>query len=352
MSDRYCVFGNPIEHSKSPMIHAEFARQTEQAMEYVAQLAPTDGFARAGRPSWRRGRGANVTVPFKGDAFALCDTLSHRAKRAQAVNTLIVGGNGRTYGDTTDGVGLVRDLAYQGVTLKGKRLLVLGAGGAVRGVLESLLAEEPACLQVANRTAEKATQLAAAFADLGPITGSGYAAIEGPFDLVINGTSASLSGALPPLPDALFSEGALGLRHDVRGRAYDLSALGRGAGCQAAGRPGDAGRAGRRVVLPVAQRAPRDVSGAHSASTLIDGRLAGFGVEPHHTHHQPHHGEQHAAVHQQGRALQPGDERLGRLAAGAFQVVPVAPFEMAGAHVAQLPEIDAQQHQNRQYQQQ
>lgn len=170
MSDRYCVFGNPIEHSKSPMIHAEFARQTEQAMEYVAQLAPTDGFARA----WQAfvavgGRGANVTVPFKGDAFALCDTLSHRAKRAQAVNTLIVGGNGRTYGDTTDGVGLVRDLAYQGVTLKGKRLLVLGAGGAVRGVLESLLAEGPACLQVANRTAEKATQLAAAFADLGPI---------------------------------------------------------------------------------------------------------------------------------------------------------------------------------------
>lgn len=209
MSDRYCVFGNPIEHSKSPMIHAEFARQTEQAMEYVAQLAPTDGFARA----WQAfvaagGRGANVTVPFKGDAFALCDTLSHRAKRAQAVNTLIVGGNGRTYGDTTDGVGLVRDLACQGVTLKGKRLLVLGAGGAVRGVLEPLLAEKPACLQVANRTAEKATQLAAAFADLGPISGSGYAAIEGPFDLVINGTSASLSGALPPLPDALFSEGA------------------------------------------------------------------------------------------------------------------------------------------------
>ena len=143
------------------------------------------------------GRGANVTVPFKGDAFALCDTLSHRAKRAQAVNTLIVGGNGRTYGDTTDGVGLVRDLAYQGVTLKGKRLLVLGAGGAVRGVLEPLLAEKPAGLQVANRTAEKATQLAAAFADLGPISGSGYAAIEGPFDLVINmsGIPVTLAGA-------------------------------------------------------------------------------------------------------------------------------------------------------------
>ena len=104
MTDRYCVFGNPIKHSKSPLIHGEFASQTHQAMSYTAELAPVEGFADA----WRAfiadgGRGANVTVPFKGDAFALCDTLSHRAKRAQAVNTLIVGGNGRTYGDTTDG---------------------------------------------------------------------------------------------------------------------------------------------------------------------------------------------------------------------------------------------------------
>ncbi len=107
MTDRYCVFGNPIKHSKSPLIHGEFASQTHQAMSYTAELAPVEGFADA----WRAfiadgGRGANVTVPFKGDAFALCDTLSHRAKRAQAVNTLIVGGNGRTYGDTTDGIGL------------------------------------------------------------------------------------------------------------------------------------------------------------------------------------------------------------------------------------------------------
>lgn len=209
MTDRYCVFGNPIKHSKSPLIHGEFASQTQQAMAYTAELAPVEGFADA----WRAfvadgGRGANVTVPFKSDAFALCDTLSHRAKRAQAVNTLIVGGNGRIYGDTTDGVGLVRDLAYHRVALAGKRVLVLGAGGAVRGILEPLLAEQPSEVVVANRTAEKAEQLAEAFADLGSIQGGGFASVKGPFDVVINGTSASLAGELPPLPEALFAEGA------------------------------------------------------------------------------------------------------------------------------------------------
>ncbi|WP_404344801.1 shikimate dehydrogenase [Vreelandella venusta] len=209
MTDRYCVFGNPIKHSKSPLIHGEFASQTQQAMAYTAELAPVEGFADA----WRAfvadgGRGANVTVPFKSDAFALCDTLSHRAKRAQAVNTLIVGGNGRTYGDTTDGVGLVRDLAYHRVALAGKRVLVLGAGGAVRGILEPLLAEQPSEVVVANRTAEKAEQLAEAFADLGSIQGGGFASVKGAFDMVINGTSASLAGELPPLPEALFAEGA------------------------------------------------------------------------------------------------------------------------------------------------
>ncbi|GGC75695.1 shikimate dehydrogenase [Vreelandella lutescens] len=209
MTDRYCVFGNPIKHSKSPLIHGEFASQTQQAMTYTAELAPVEGFADA----WRAfvahgGRGANVTVPFKSDAFALCDTLSQRAKRAQAVNTLIVGGNGRIYGDTTDGVGLVRDLAYHRVALAGKRVLVLGAGGAVRGILEPLLAENPREVVVANRTADKAEQLAEAFADLGSIQGGGFVSVEGPFDVVINGTSASLSGELPPLPEALFAEGA------------------------------------------------------------------------------------------------------------------------------------------------
>ncbi len=214
MTDRYCVFGNPVAHSKSPAIHAAFARQTGETIEYTATEAPLEDFAGA----WRRfvaegGRGANVTVPFKEVAFRLCEVPSPRARRAGAVNTLILGGNGKSndskvYGDTTDGVGLVRDLKRHGVELAGGRILVLGAGGAVRGVLEPLLAEGPASLLVANRTAAKAEALAEDFADLGPIHGGGFSAVDGAFDLVINGTSASLAGDLPPLPETLFADGA------------------------------------------------------------------------------------------------------------------------------------------------
>ncbi|MGM0703261.1 MAG: shikimate dehydrogenase [Pseudomonadota bacterium] len=209
MPDRYCVFGHPVAHSKSPAIHAAFAEQTGEAIDYTAIEAPLDDFAGA----WRAfvaagGRGANVTVPFKEEAFRLCDTLSRRARRAGAVNTLILGGNGETYGDTTDGVGLVRDLIDHGVALEGARVLVLGAGGAVRGVLEPLLAEGPASLFVANRTAEKAAALAEDFTDLGEIAGGGFGSVAGPFDVVVNGTSASLAGDLPPLPDDLFAAGA------------------------------------------------------------------------------------------------------------------------------------------------
>lgn len=214
MTDRYCVFGHPVGHSKSPAIHAAFADQTGEAIDYTAIEAPLDDFAGA----WRAfiaagGRGANVTVPFKEEAYRLCEVLSPRARRAGAVNTLILGKNGQSndlkvYGDTTDGVGLVRDLERHGVKLAGARLLVLGAGGAVRGVLEPLLAAAPASLVVANRTAEKAEALAADFADLGEIRGGGFDAISGPFDVVINGTSASLAGDLPPLPDDLFADGA------------------------------------------------------------------------------------------------------------------------------------------------
>ncbi|KPQ20848.1 MULTISPECIES: shikimate dehydrogenase [unclassified Halomonas] len=209
MTDRYCVIGHPVGHSKSPMIHADFARQTGQDIDYSAIEAPLDELAAV----WQQfcaegGRGANVTVPFKADAFALCDTLSHRARRAGAVNTLIVGGNGLTYGDTTDGVGLVRDFAYHRVSLAQKRVLVVGAGGAVRGIIEPLLAEQPEALVVVNRTMAKAEQLAHDFADLGPIQGGGFDTLEGTFDVVINGTSASLAGDLPPLPDTLFAPNA------------------------------------------------------------------------------------------------------------------------------------------------
>ncbi|GGX94250.1 shikimate dehydrogenase (NADP(+)) [Litchfieldella qijiaojingensis] len=209
MTDRYCVFGHPVGHSKSPAIHAAFAKQTGEAIDYAAIEAPLDDFAGA----WRAfvaegGAGANVTVPFKEDAFRLCDTLSPRAQRAGAVNTLVLGANGQTYGDTTDGVGLVRDLEHHGVELAGMRILVLGAGGAVRGILEPLLKAEPASVLIANRTAEKAERLAADFTDLGGIRGGGFEAVTGPFDIVINGTSASLAGDLPPLPDDLFVPGA------------------------------------------------------------------------------------------------------------------------------------------------
>lgn len=209
MADRYAVFGNPVAHSKSPLIHSAFAEQTGQTLEYATVEAPKDDFTGA----WQRfvhegGRGANVTVPFKGEAYALSATLSHRARRAQAVNTLIVGGNGRTYGDNTDGVGLARDLAHHGVAVKGKRVLIVGAGGAVRGVLAPLLEEAPSELVIANRTADKAVALAEAFSDAGRVSGGGFEAISGAFDVVINGSSASLSGDLPPLPETLFAPGA------------------------------------------------------------------------------------------------------------------------------------------------
>ena len=209
MSDRYCVFGNPVSHSKSPSIHSAFAEQTGEPIEYTAIEAPLNDFAGAWQAFIAQdGRGANVTVPFKEEAFRRCDTLSRRAQRAGAVNTLVLGKNGLTYGDTTDGVGLVRDLQHHGVELDGARILVLGAGGAVRGVLEPLLATQPASLRIANRTAHKAVALAQDFTDLGAVAGGGLDDVEGKFDLVINGTSASLAGDLPPLPDALFAEGA------------------------------------------------------------------------------------------------------------------------------------------------
>ena len=140
--DRYVVMGNPIGHSKSPLIHRLFAEQTGQPLDYSTLLAPLDDFAGCAREFFREGRGANVTVPFKEDAFRLADSLTERAQRAGAVNTLSKLADGRLLGDNTDGAGLVRDLTVNaGFSLKGKRILVLGAGGAVRGALEPLLAE-------------------------------------------------------------------------------------------------------------------------------------------------------------------------------------------------------------------
>ena len=206
--DRYVVFGNPIAHSKSPVLHRLFSEQTGQAMQYDALLAPLDDFAGCATEFFLQGRGANVTVPFKEDAYRLADQLTARAQRAGAVNTLSKLADGSLLGDNTDGAGLVRDLTVNaGFSLKGKRILVLGAGGAVRGALEPLLAEGPASVTIANRTVEKAELLAELFCDLGPVAASGFDWLHEPVDLIINATSASLSGELPPIASSLIEPG-------------------------------------------------------------------------------------------------------------------------------------------------
>lgn len=205
----YAVFGNPIKHSKSPAIHTAFAAQCDKTVQYRAVRVELDDFARAARNFFDNGgAGLNVTVPFKREAFDLVDQLSDRAKRAGAANTLspLVGGG--IAGDNTDGIGLVGDMvANLGWSLRGLRVLVLGAGGAVRGVLEPILRERPAHVLVVNRTAERAQELAREFSDLGSIEGGSYSLIgTGKFDVVINGTSAGLSGEMPDLPSSLLTE--------------------------------------------------------------------------------------------------------------------------------------------------
>ncbi len=206
MIDRYAVMGHPVAHSKSPFIHARFAEQTGQAMTYEAiDVAPGE-FARA-VAAFRDsgGRGLNVTLPFKEDAWRLVDVRSARAERAGAVNTIWFEDHG-AHGDVTDGAGLVHDLVVNhGAILEGRRILLLGAGGAARGVLGPLLDARPARLVVANRTADRARALARAFAADGPVHGGGLDALgaEGAFDLIINATSASLAGEMPPLPDTV-----------------------------------------------------------------------------------------------------------------------------------------------------
>ena len=216
MTDRYALIGNPIAHSKSPRIHALFAAQTGQDMAYDAILAPLDGYAEAVASFVASGgRGMNVTLPFKEEAFRLADRRSERAQAAGAANTLVFAGGG-VFADNTDGAGLVRDLRTRlGAPIGGRRVLLLGAGGAARGALGPLLQEGPARLVIANRSAEKARRLAAEFPDSAAgISGCGFEDLTGQdFDLVINATSAGLSGGDLPLPAGLFAPGSL---------AYDM----------------------------------------------------------------------------------------------------------------------------------
>lgn len=205
--DVYAVAGNPIAHSKSPLIHAKFAEQSHQAMHYGRLQPDLGGFAKAAQDFFAAGgKGMNVTVPFKLDAQALADVLTPRAKLAGAVNTLWIKDQ-QIYGDNTDGAGLVRDLLAQGIVLKGARILLLGAGGAARGVLSPLLDQLPKNLVIANRSAAKADQLVAIFSDLAKEKNTSLESVRlesledtkntAPFDLVINATAAGLDNQSP-----------------------------------------------------------------------------------------------------------------------------------------------------------
>ena len=219
-ADRYAVFGNPVAHSRSPAIHALFAAQTGQHLTYEKLLAPVDGFGAALQAFIAAGgRGANVTVPFKLDAHAAATTLTTRAAAAGAVNTLSFD-SGRIIGDNTDGIGLVTDLLQNaGGVLAGRRILLLGAGGAAQGVVLPLLQADPAQVVIANRTPEKAAAIAtrlheAAGADLSRrLFACALGDLDAPFDIVINATAASLSDAVPEVSPAIFSRQTL---------AYDM----------------------------------------------------------------------------------------------------------------------------------
>ena len=214
--DRYAVFGNPISHSLSPTIHALFAAAEGVRLSYEALLVPQGEFERHARRFFGEGgAGANVTLPFKVDAFALADMASERAALAGAANFLAMRG-GKLHADNTDGAGLVADLTRNlEQDLRGRRVLLLGAGGAARGVIAPLLALAPAALVVANRTADRAEELARRFASRGPIEAAALAAIPpGAFDVVINATSAGTRGEAPVFPERVFAAGAL---------AYDMA---------------------------------------------------------------------------------------------------------------------------------
>ncbi len=217
MTDRYAVFGNPVEHSLSPVIHRAFAAQFGVDMAYTRQLVAAGGFDTAARQFFQGGgMGLNVTVPFKQDAYHFANRLTARAKRAGAVNTLAVQKGRAVLGDNTDGAGLVSDITGNlGWSVVGKRVLILGAGGAVRGILQPVLAQNPRELVIANRTVEKAQQLVKEFTRMGSLSAVGVDNLVDlqAFDMVINGTSASLGGDLPSLPDRLLARNA---------RCYDL----------------------------------------------------------------------------------------------------------------------------------
>ena len=204
--DNYAVMGNPIEHSKSPKIHTLFAAATGQRLRYTSILVDINDFKGAVDKFFETGDlGLSVTVPFKEEAWQLSEVRTQRAEKAGAVNTLWQDQDGRIHGDNTDGIGLVHDLQSNDIPIWNKRILILGAGGAARGVLESILAEQPIELVIANRTVEKAETLVRLLPEHN-ISACGFADIQGSFDVIINATAASLQGEMPLLPKEIVTE--------------------------------------------------------------------------------------------------------------------------------------------------
>jgi shikimate dehydrogenase len=201
--DQYRVFGNPIKQSRSPIIHQSFAQQTQQQLNYQSEYVALDQFEKTIDAFMKSGaKGANITSPFKEQAMAVCDHLTERAELAGAVNTLSFV-NGKIFGDNTDGEGLVQDLLNHNVSLKNSRILLLGAGGAAKGVVLPLLAQEPQVIVIANRTVSKAEALIKKFKN-DKLFATGFDVLgKGKFDLIINATSASLTGTIPPIPTEL-----------------------------------------------------------------------------------------------------------------------------------------------------
>ena len=214
MTDKYAVIGNPISHSKSPQIHAAFAKQTNQDISYEAVLAPLDGFEKTVKDLIAQGyKGANVTVPFKFEAYKICDQLSARAitSGSGAVNTLTFDDNGKIEGDNTDGVGLRNDIEQNiGFSIANKDILILGAGGAAYGIWNSLIGVKSAT--IANRNHDKALQLVMAIKNY-KAEASTFESLEKPYDLIINATSAGLTDKALPIPNIVFSKNCL---------AYDM----------------------------------------------------------------------------------------------------------------------------------
>ena len=216
-ADRYAVFGHPIAHSQSPIIHSLFAKETHQDIHYIAQDVPAEKFEQSIKEFFNSGgKGVNCTVPLKELAWQRADKRTQRAEISGAVNTLALQNDGSLLGDNTDGIGLVRDLNENlDISLIGQNILLLGAGGASRGILLPLLDQKPGKIVIANRTIEKAITLAEQFAGFGPVSGCGFDALNNiHFDLILNATAASLQNDLPPLPDGCLT---------THGCCYDLA---------------------------------------------------------------------------------------------------------------------------------